>query len=66
MDLGPKLVQELIGWAAEYESTFSPEYPPDSGFPSPEREENFVIRGCDLAARISGELGGVSVDTTGS
>jgi hypothetical protein len=57
LPISPELARELNGWADEFEATFNAEYPPDSGFPSPEAEADFDRRGRDLCRRLAAELG---------
>ncbi|ASO22440.1 hypothetical protein FHR81_004203 [Actinoalloteichus hoggarensis] len=49
------LVADLTAWDAEYQDTYRPDDPRNSGFPSEEAEAAWVERGKTLAARIKAE-----------
>jgi hypothetical protein len=60
LPLDPELRQELLDWADAYDATLDPDYPPDSGFPSPEAEVEFDRQGRDLWRRLVEQLRGAA------
>ena len=53
----PSLTQRLNDWAAQYDATLNDDYPPDSGFPTPEAAEAFDRAGRELWMELQVELG---------
>jgi hypothetical protein len=51
------LSDKIRMWDDEYQSTFNDEYPPDSGFCSPQEKVRHVNEGCLLAQEMQAELG---------
>jgi hypothetical protein len=47
----------LRAWADAYDRTLNQDYPPDSGFPTPEDEEAFETEGRQLWKKLQSELG---------
>jgi hypothetical protein len=47
----------LRAWASVYDKTLNQEYPPDSGFISPDKEESFETEGKRLWNELQAELG---------
>src|SRR5665647_1515482 len=48
---------DLLAWSDRFDATLDQDYPPDSGFATPEEEQQFVADGAALAARLVDELG---------
>lgn len=57
LPLSQELKAEIAAWDSEYQATFNGEYPPDSGFSSPEVELQHMAVGQQLAKRLQQELG---------
>jgi hypothetical protein len=57
--ISPGLSRALAAWADEFEGTFNGEYPPDSGFPTPDAEADFDRRGRELWRQLASELRGL-------
>jgi hypothetical protein len=57
LGLSETLSTELIAWSQEYDAIFDADYPPDTEFPSPRAEREWVERGRQLAVRVTQELG---------
>ncbi|MDF3842023.1 hypothetical protein P3W55_09890 [Pseudomonas citronellolis] len=58
LPLSQELKAEITAWDSEYQATFNSEYPPDSGFSSPEVAFRYIVEGQQLAKKIQQELGG--------
>ncbi|HEU4324728.1 MAG TPA: hypothetical protein VFS21_16405 [Roseiflexaceae bacterium] len=48
LPLEPDIIRDLIAWSDAYDATFNEEYPPDSGFPTPDDEIAFEREGIRL------------------
>ncbi|TPG72822.1 hypothetical protein [Pseudomonas mandelii] len=48
---------KISEWDCEYQATFDDDYPPDSGFGSPEEKFRHVAEGKKLADELQQELG---------
>ncbi|QVQ53421.1 hypothetical protein J4H86_06590 [Spiractinospora alimapuensis] len=59
LGLSSGLAVELDRWAEEYDATLNRADPKESGFPTPEAEDDFARRGRELAQRVANEVGGV-------
>lgn len=63
LPVSEQLKRAIQAWDSQYQSTFDDEYPPDSGFISPELEAAHERQGAELAERLQEELGdGYSVE----
>ncbi len=51
------LKSQILAWDCEYQETFNEDYPPDSGFSSPEAERKHVAEGARIAKSLQQELG---------
>lgn len=58
LPLSQELKAEIIAWDREYQATFNSDYPPDSGFSSPEVRLRHIAEGQQLAEKLQQELGG--------
>ncbi|MDA8481434.1 hypothetical protein NNO07_00015 [Pseudomonas resinovorans] len=58
LPLSQELKAEITAWDSEYQATLNSDYPPDSGFGSPEMELRHIARGKQLAKKLQKELGG--------
>ncbi|MDP5587039.1 hypothetical protein P3785_29305 [Pseudomonas aeruginosa] len=58
LPISQELKAEITAWDSEYQATFNSDYPPDSGFGSPEIEFRHIAEGQQLAKRLQQELGG--------
>lgn len=58
LPLSQELKAEITAWDSEYQATFNGDYPPDSGFGSPEVELRHIAEGEELAKKLQEELGG--------
>lgn len=58
LPLSRDLKEELSLWDKEYQATFNNDYPPDSGFSSPEEEIRHKNAGMMIAKKIQKELDG--------
>lgn len=58
LPLSQELKAKINAWDSEYQATFNSDYPPDSGFSSPEAKLRHVAEGEQLAKKIQQELGG--------
>ena len=58
LPISQKLKVKISAWDDEYQATFDSEYPPDSGFGSPEEKRRHVAEGQKLASELQQELGG--------
>lgn len=58
LSLSPELIEKIRRWDGEYQATFNSEYPPDSGFSTPEAELRHTTEGRALAKLIQEELEG--------
>ncbi|WP_312381746.1 hypothetical protein [Stutzerimonas balearica] len=58
LPLSQELKSEITVWDSEYQATFNSDYPPDSGFGSPEVELRHIAEGQQLAEKMQQELGG--------
>ncbi|WP_200627102.1 hypothetical protein [Pseudomonas sp. LAM2023] len=56
--ISQELRAEISAWDSEYQATFNSDYPPDSGFSSPEAELRHIAEGKQLAQKLQQELGG--------
>ncbi|WP_207265833.1 hypothetical protein [Pseudomonas sp. GW101-3H06] len=56
LPLSQKLKSKIIEWDSEYQATFNSDYPPDSGFITPEAELRHIAEGEKLAKLIQQEL----------
>ena len=57
LPVGSELKVSLRNWAATYDRTLNQDYPPDSGFATPEEEETFEIEGRRLWKELTDNLG---------
>jgi hypothetical protein len=57
LPLPQKLKAEITAWDGVYQATFNGDYPPDSGFGSPEAERQHIAEGKLLAKKMQEELG---------
>lgn len=57
LPLSHELKQQLIKWAKVFDQTLNQDYPPDSGFKSPDDEQEFKQSAIRLAAQLREELG---------
>jgi hypothetical protein len=55
--ISDELATEFDEWRAAFDATLDRGYPPDSEFPTPAAEEEFIERGERLARRLAAELG---------
>lgn len=53
-----ELKAKISAWDSKYQSTFNSDYPPDSGFTTPETELQHAVEGEELAKLIQQELEG--------
>jgi hypothetical protein len=60
LPISPGLQRDLTAWSAAWQSTFAPEYPPESSFPSADAEATFRRAGRELARRLADELNGIA------
>ena len=58
LPLSAELKADLSSWAASYDRTLNDDYPPDSGFASPEEEDAFEAEGLRLWQELQTQLGG--------
>lgn len=58
LPISAEVADALHQWAEEYDATLNQDYPPDSSFPTPEAEAQWVEQGRVLAQRLAKELGG--------
>ncbi|UZE18712.1 hypothetical protein LOY70_03695 [Pseudomonas sp. B21-054] len=58
LPLSQELKTKVSEWDRKYQSTFNSDYPPDSGFSSPEAELQHAAEGEQLAKMIQQELQG--------
>ena len=58
LPLSQELMTKISKWDGEYQATFNSDYPPDSGFTTPEAELRPKAEGVQLARSIQQELGG--------
>ena len=58
LPISAELAAALQQWAADFDATLDHDYPPDSGFPDEQAEQEFRDRGQALADRLAAELGG--------
>ncbi|MBH3414532.1 hypothetical protein [Pseudomonas putida] len=56
--ISQELRAEISAWDSEYQATFNSDYPPGSGFSSPEAELRHIAEGKQLAQKLQQELGG--------
>lgn len=57
LPLSQELKAKISAWDNEYQATLNSDYPPDSGFSSPEAERRHIAVGQRLAQRLQQELG---------
>jgi len=57
LGLSEPLARDLDRWAAEYSATLNEDDPVNSGFESEAAENDFYVRGHQLALRVKRELG---------
>jgi hypothetical protein len=57
LPLANDLREDLLAWATAYDKTLNQEYPPDSGFASPQEEEAFEVEGRRLWRELQTQLG---------
>jgi len=57
LPISESLRESLYAWAQTYDATLNEDYPPDSGFPSEDAEQEFDRQGRELRARLQEELG---------
>ena len=57
LPISKELQDRILNWAAVYDGTLDPEYPPNSGFMSAELEGDFKQEGERLVAMLRDELG---------
>ena len=57
LPISDNLKNAIQAWDREYQATFDRDYPPDSGFASPDLEAAHSIKGAELAERLQTELG---------
>lgn len=57
LPLSQKLKHKITAWDVAYQATFNSDYPPDSGFDSPEVEHRHKAEGKRLAEKMQLELG---------
>jgi len=57
LPISENLRVSIVNWNHEYQDTFNSEYPPDSGFATPESEHLHDKKGAVLAKRLQAELG---------
>lgn len=57
LPISMELKRAISDWDNEYQETFDDDYPPDSGFTSPDLEAAHKKQGVDLAKRLKKELG---------
>lgn len=57
LPVSQELKAEIRAWDVEYQATFNSDYPPDSGFSSPEAELRHKAQGGQLAKKLQHELG---------
>mgnify|MGYP000656232105 CR=1 FL=1 len=58
LPISQDLKAEITAWDSEYQATFKSDYPPDSGFGSPEVKLRHIAEGQQLAKKLQQELGG--------
>lgn len=58
LPLSQELKAQISEWDSRYQSTFNSDYPPDSGFASPDAELQHAAEGEQLAKSIQQELEG--------
>ena len=58
LPISQALKAKVLAWDSEYQATFNDDYPPDSGFSSPEAERMHIAEGSQLAKSLQQELGG--------
>ncbi|MGR2741122.1 hypothetical protein ACUY1T_21980 [Billgrantia sp. Q4P2] len=58
LPISQALKAQILAWDSEYQATFNDDYPPDSGFGSPEAESMHIAEGSRLAKSLQQELGG--------
>lgn len=56
LPLSQELIAKISKWDGEYQATFNSDYPPDSGFTTPEAELRHKAEGMQLARLIQQEL----------
>lgn len=56
LPLSQELRVKISAWDSEYQATFNSDYPPDSGFTTPEAERRHVAEGEELAKVMQQEL----------
>ena len=57
LPLSGELRRSLSRWAECYDRTLNQDYPPDSGFATPEEEEAFEVEGRCLWRELQAQLG---------
>lgn len=58
LPLSQELRAKINEWDGEYQATFNSDYPPDSGFTTPEAELRHIAEGEQLVKSIQQELEG--------
>ena len=53
--LSAELLDAIAAWDQRFQATLNEEYPPDSGFPTPEEDLAFINQGRELARRLKAE-----------
>lgn len=56
LPLSQELRMKINKWDGEYQATFNRDYPPDSGFTTPEAKLRHVSEGGELAGSMQKEL----------
>ncbi len=57
LPISADLIARLERWADQYDQTLNDDYPPDSGFATPEEHHAFVAEGRQLAYELQQQLG---------
>lgn len=58
LPISQALKVQILAWDSEYQATFNDDYPPDSGFSSPEAESMHIAEGSRIAKKLQLELEG--------
>ncbi|MFK5951227.1 MAG: hypothetical protein QM500_20925 [Methylococcales bacterium] len=61
LSISINLIDDLLSWAEEYDSTLNQNSPQDSGFKSKEAKLSFNVKGLALAKKLKSELCNVKV-----
>lgn len=56
LGISPPLVNRLLDWKSEFDSTLNHDYPPDSEFPTNEARDRFKVMGAAIAESLRQEL----------